>query len=443
MGIAFAHVNVMSFTPAQAISMRSCTRFRCPILASAYSFAIFVALTLLSLMAWSPRALAQEGGSQNGGGGGTGIAVFDTAENASKARDARIHGQPLPKGLSEHIVTLTTTDYWEGGRSNMGMIYAKTGQTSDQYLKDILGQYLKPISPSFYSSVEDALSRVRLDDERIVDETGNLYPIEDTGPILGLDLNSSAFARYAIVQIAVRRFEMINGKLKPVVHLDKELYNKLGCTNKLILVPEFQIQNQAALKLHEAIYLLGYNLNQSNSARARRMTMTLLSNDFLILMHLNRYQNSEDIAKSPLPSNMIHYLYQMGFGEFPYINSETHTPRGMKLHEAYNKLEHDFTEVRNTAGRDDMTIYDKPWLDMMHGLSNAEAFIMSAEAALRDNKINDFYEVISDNSDDREVEVICENAAKEAAIRSGLRRELDLEKEVGQKVHEFCNTEWP
>ena len=172
------------------------------------------------------------GGSSNGGGGGL---LYHS------------QGQTL----------VTTNDYWESqtyGRLEPVL----DGESALQYLRRVLDKKIKPLDSYFFSHIEETIGKVIFAHWNaksklpLLSDLGNLSPAPDQN--------------YTPVQIAIR-YSLSRTGFQPEIFID---YDPL-------LLSKLDTQNQAMLILHEAIYVLGTELKQKDSAKVRALVNRLLS----------------------------------------------------------------------------------------------------------------------------------------------------------------------
>jgi hypothetical protein len=200
--------------------------------------------------------------------------------------------------------------------------------------------------------------------------------------------------RCAIVQIVVRQARTTSsGKIESAISLDPRLYAKLGMKNGTIDRKD-QTLNQAALQLHEALYLLGYGLGQNTSEKVRRLTTVLLSVNKMNGFAQAALRSALDHPNAPklVAKYLIDELFVDGFGEFPFVESTPVSAQTKELRQAYLRY-----EKSQTGGHTGSVRYDEP-----------ESFVAAAIIALTQERIEDFYSLLdSDFSSRSTVNLVC------------------------------------
>lgn len=345
------------------------------------------------------------------GGGGTGIACWSNTEDAKVAQYARTQKLPLPKELYERIKTLEVTEFWENRDKKFVQPLVK--ETSNIYLQRILNVYFSNIAPSFKTKLEQALLQIDSSEEKLSADQ-YLMQIEDTGPIK--NYAKKEFTDYcSVVQIATRYARTINDVVETKFLLDFDLYNKLGLREG-VLRRERQVINQALLRLHEGLYLLGYNLNQSTSEKVRGMSSYLvLQESYASLLKVL----GEAFAISPTESTLtglqkyaiLMILYHKGFGEVPFIGSGSRSPRKQQLKDSYKKYHEGLGELNQSLEKLNLSepfkaqFKSSSFAIWMSELKQSDAYIGAVMALMMgDEKIKDIYELLDPNLDTRDQE---------------------------------------
>ena len=318
----------------------------------------------------NPIILAM-GGDNSGGGGGSGVACFANENDAELARAARASGQPFPRHLLSKIVDLETTDHWEL-RGNE-FIEPEPNETSVTYLERFIKDYLDSASPLFAKKLRNALVRLKLDKGLATDLTGHLKPIADTGSVLGLDQKNG---HCALVQIAVRRARTDkNGKIEAVVGIDQDLFNLLGMKNSSISRKD-QVINQAMLRLHEAIYLLGYGLGHKTSEQSRLLTGVFFSKQlYSVISEFPTWKKLPEKAK--LAGATVFLLNQLGFGDFVVVEAQNISPTKKELLAAAYQFNNGMLNVSKHSGPDNVAAYFRLYANF----NDSESFMAVAHAA--------------------------------------------------------------
>jgi hypothetical protein len=397
---------------------------------------LLIPLLFFSLLANSSLSLANAGRGKKGGwsgGGGTGIACFTTKEMAEKAKSARAQSLPLSKQLLDSITQLYATEVWEW--SLQSFVVPENGETSDAYLDRILKSLLESVSPSFYLKLKQALDRTRFDNTNIANYQSQVESTEDTGPVRRMGANGlNASETCTLVQIATRYARtQADGKIEAVIEINKGLYEKLGFSTEAIWPEGSQIVNQAALKLHEALYLLGYGLNHQTSESVRSMVATLLHRDFLMQDHLLKHKHLRFISRDKI----IHILFQNGFGDFPFLETENISSQKALLRQAYAKYENRLIDLikSKTAANLNLSFYNS-----LSALPEDEAFIYISQSSAADEKIVDFFSLIDPEYDStNDIKAICEMADKLANGKTVTVLGPTITKSLGEKALRFCS----
>ena len=198
-----------------------------------------------------------EGGTWTGGGG-EGIICFQTEKDKEQAFDSqgRIKIQSRAK-----ITRLESFDLVEN-QSEFLAFSAQPGITYDVFLDFIIENNIEPYSPYFATRLRQAISM-------IVNADGSLK-WNDQGSLIRLnDAGKKRVVRFvdptcAYVQLAIRYSKKTKGPMPAVfVDYDKGLFELMGKPK------EWGAVNQAALILHESLYLAGYDLGLRDSSDIR------------------------------------------------------------------------------------------------------------------------------------------------------------------------------
>ena len=353
----------------------------------------------------SPTTLTRAEGGWSGGGG-TGVACWANISEAKQAQSARAKSLPLPKHLYDSITTLEVTDFWERREKNFLPPFAN--ETSDMYLQRILNLYFLKAAPSFKEKLEQALFQLELSEKKLPAEVLFLAPIEDTGPIMNYTENSTE-NHCSVVQIATRYARTINNVVETELFLDHELFNKLGLRDG-ILNKQAQVINQALLRLHEALYLLGYSINQNTSEKVRSMSSYLVlqeSYDTLVSIADKTYAISpgESTMTGIQKYAMLTILYYEGFGEVPYIGRKSISTRKQQFKNSYKKYQEDFSKINASIDKLNLS---EPALSQMKSASFAiwmselkqnDAFIGATLSLLISDQVGDIYRLLDPDID--------------------------------------------
>ncbi|MGZ3768654.1 MAG: hypothetical protein ACXVCP_10980 [Bdellovibrio sp.] len=254
--------------------------------------------------------IIQEGGWS--GGGGSGVSCFKDPKDAALARQAWEHAVPISPDLVKKIISLKVTDYWET-ENEIEYEIPYPGETVDSYLLRVLSP-LQRISPTIWRRLHNKLQSIFLDAHL---SQVSLTPYNDLGKIESAQKDPHC----AFVQIAHRVSKLgPDGKTQEfTLVVDKNLLailkTKSGKTSAEGLI------NQALLKLHEAIYLLGSETGQLTSEKTR-----LLSRMFLIQGFWKRFEEGASIDGPNAAGGSLIYLFSMiGFGDIVSLYSENLT----------------------------------------------------------------------------------------------------------------------
>ncbi|HWU43761.1 MAG TPA: hypothetical protein VN132_09995, partial [Bdellovibrio sp.] len=331
---------------------------------------------------------------------------------------------------------------------NESFAAVQTGEDSSRYLQRILKTYLAMTAPSFLAKVEESLERVSLNDDAALDATGILMPIEDTGEIKNLNDSKSICA---VVQIAVRFAKVENGKIFSVVGLDHALFNKLGMNNGKI-DSQWQIINQAGLRLHEALYLLGYGLGQTTSESVRGLSANLISADLYdyfsqqIKNSKGKWPHSGLTLAGMQSFFMIQTLYQNGFGDFPIIEKAEMSDRKKNFRDAYDRLEEAFMQMKDSVNQVNFPeplrtqVLSAMLAQIFSELDETSAFIASAELTLAAGTISDFYTLLDPAQDSEVAEKATCKAVKDLLheAQKGVAPQTLLFKSMLENAQRFC-----
>lgn len=208
-------------------------------------------------------------GGQGSTGGGGGLACFKTT--SEKNQMVNSNGL-IPMENRSKILKLQTLDYFEVIRTK-GFIQPATGEDAKTFLNRVIKTKIEPVNAIFAHRLEKALDLIKI---KTWSPQRSLNLIFDWGE------EDDAYLRFlrennpecAPIQIAVRHSIPKPG-LHPIVsvEVDSDYFDRLATLNP---GAEGTI-NQAALYLHEAIYLLGSMLGQNTSEGTRQLVGILLS----------------------------------------------------------------------------------------------------------------------------------------------------------------------
>jgi len=384
---------------------------------------IFFLLATASLFA--PVALAALGTSSGGGGGGSGVSC------------------PSPEGR-----TLEVTDYWEY-KERASFIAPQAGDTPGSYLTRILSNRMAGSSVLF-THIQDALSRVKLSE---ASHKSNLPQINDLGGL------TKKLGSCHLEQIAIRyAADGPQGKAHAHVDLDSSLFAQLGKGES----PDVAIINKATLQLHEALYLLGYEVGQADSKNVRLLTV--------LLMAQSTYDTTEAINRLDPQNKKIASLSflvaasMFGFEKLPFLyESASKNPKKMERLLAYESWQRKMGDslmaqaldasvsapsTLTTKNRVDFGVQAeiKTYTEVSAQVSDAEAFMWLAMHAEEAGWIDDFLRLADPAQDDtHEMKVVCNTAKKDpSTLIPGANHDARLaEKEkafqvIFEKALQYC-----
>ena len=352
-----------------------------------------------------------DGTWSGGGGGGTGIACFKKEADAEKARAARKADLPLPRSLIPKITSLKTTEIAENDQVQFAP--PQPGENSSTYLERILHAHLDTAVPSFHEKLNTALALVQLERGQAANQSGKLKPIQDTGEILDLD---SGKGLCVPVQIVVRRARRGNdGGIQTILGVDYDLYDKLGMKDSKIS-NEDRIIHQAALKLHEAVYLITYALQHGNNSElSRTLTATLLSNNLFDNLNKGAPKNPEVTNLSGF--QMLHTLFSTGLGNFPYSDGQKIPDNRLMLMAGYAEAEDIYKRasimaaIFNIPPQNRTAFITEKIAEGYTKSSEHGAFMTAAEFAVAHSKLRDFYALIDpQHENSNEIKTVCQFA---------------------------------
>lgn len=362
----------------------------------------------------------QVAGTYTGSGGGSGVACFPNDKaglaEAEQARGAWTSGSPLPRNLIWKVESLQATDYAEHPDENL--IEPSPAQDVQSYIRSVLSQYLSGYAPDMTKKIRNAMSQIRFADPN--SQKFSVEPIHDTGAIRNVNVDSGSCA---LVQIAFRDFELQpDGTRIPVVHLDPDLYSRVGMKNRKI-VPKDRFLNQAVLQMHEVLYLLGAeDLGQKTSQQARDLTIQTLSKDFyaLVIQQLQRQATLLPQISAKVPGEqqvmMINLLYQHGFGlaPFPFVGEDQLSAQQKELMRAFLSFEQkqeryllapsraDVGAVPVQQGMTAMYHVNLAYLPTLRSkLNEPESFIFLAIEMVAAGTVQSFYQLFGTDSDSK------------------------------------------
>lgn len=248
-------------------------------------------------------------GGWTGGGGGGGIACFpaDLDRNQIFDREGR-----LSRHARSKITNIYFMDFILGSTlSNRSVI--RSGESWHPFLQRKIAENLRPFAPEFTRRLEQALSL-------IVNANGSL-PWEDRGALKRLNdydmdwshltsmtefrQNGESPENCFSLQMAMRFAQRSFGQMPHVfIDYDQDLFEKMGRLNT-----RFGPAHQAALVLHEALYLMGVELGMTSSESIPSLVTHILKDKSEIL----------DAAWLPITQILIN---MNGFGDYDRLFQE-------------------------------------------------------------------------------------------------------------------------
>lgn len=381
-------------------------------------------------------------GGSDAGGGGSGVACFAQKADADLASRAFNEGKAFPKELLRKITTLELLDYCENRSNPYFSLEASTAKTGQTYLEGILSSQLQDFAPAFTARIREALLRVGLQNSNTVDMTGDLESIHDIG-ISSCHLPPE-YGFCAPVQIAVRFASLQAGRIPAHVELDYNLFRRLGLERGVLNINK-QVLNQSMLRLHEALYLIGFGLGQKTSEKVRLMTAKILSVDFYTdLLELALGLNRIFLTQHPtMPSILVPMkrtvitgtIFANGFSSFSLVDRGEISPLQMRLMTGLNN----FLAATKARG------LQANGLKLVSSDVDAEAFMGYSYVALNRGNIDDVYDLIDPTLDDKAqvlaVKKVCNVLiAKEFSEPARVQRNLPAEVQaIFQGAKRFCN----
>lgn len=242
-------------------------------------------------------------GGSTGGGGGDGIACFLDPATAEAAFETE--GRLKTHALSD-IKSLSVAEYWEYQTTENVFSLPRPGESEDSFTQRILDHW-RPYGSYFFSKLD--LSRKILDQYGVIQfTTVPLRKIDDTGPS-----RKPLPSNCRRIQIAERTQELGNFPNPQVsLKIDANLWNLLLKLNG----DSIGTLNQALLKTHESIYLLGSALGQQKSEDTRKLVSFLFSETI-----------SKNFETTPRESRAsLFWLWMDEFDFFNFVKLITLTP---------------------------------------------------------------------------------------------------------------------
>ncbi|MCM2323714.1 MAG: hypothetical protein NDJ90_10680 [Oligoflexia bacterium] len=342
-------------------------------------------LCVAAFFSGHPHASADGGVSD---GGGTGLACFETREEALSALD---ENGALKRGYRARIRSLDTTDAVEYETVYGGFSTPLPGDSALTYLSRIIETRVKPFSPGFAEKLKKAIT---LADPK----AWNSGPGRDGEKVVLLnDLGDSFPLRQALrerpdcaVVPLINRRDINTGELWPRVKVthDPALLAIMRTAGKSRFGSTL---NEGILILHEALYILATKMGHRTSERTRDLAAILLSAnpthfirseiDFLRLLKyagLDRLDLFFQTADSQLPPNK-HERYR-AFDRLmnDSIAAEAELAKAVCKSTGANdcdKSEYIWSYSRPFVAEVTETLWSKPALDHY---SEAEAFMLMA-----------------------------------------------------------------
>ena len=228
------------------------------------------------------------------GGGGEGGICFKSKAEKEAAFDAE------GKLRKESIPSKTTLQTFDIAENNFGSLplLPRAGDDVKSYLDYVVTENIAAASPYFALRVRQALALILNADGSLAwEDRGPLAKLNDGGP-RRKSVNADTCA---IVQLVARYQKVANGGLPQVfVDYDKDLYDHLGDEH-----PSVKIIHQAALILHEALYLSGVEIGMRDSSRTRQLNYWMMSRG------LKAFLSQQGAARRSLMFTSL--IYTLGF----------------------------------------------------------------------------------------------------------------------------------
>jgi hypothetical protein len=203
------------------------------------------------------------------GGGGNGVSCPDY-KKLDQIKNL------LPSDIDKYRV-IKSADLWVFEKTVFGIeakyIEPQAGETADAYLSRIIESRIKPLNPVFAERITDALQWIN---QAPWNSVKGVRKINDS------DLAGSVPTNCKPIQLVARYFKS-NPPQKPEVFfdVDSDLVAQLGdnLTDHVL--------NVAALKLHEALYMLAVETGQQDSDRTMEVVGLLLSDKLNDILDFN------------------------------------------------------------------------------------------------------------------------------------------------------------
>lgn len=197
------------------------------------------------------------------GGGGSGVACFENAVVANNAIDASGH---IREEFISQISELKTLDLWEAEKLDFHFLKFDDQQSAREYVMMAL-EKLVPIVPQFASHAKAALDLVR--PEKWTSDI-SIPRLLDEGP------SKLVPPRHCKkVQLVVRYSKTADDHFpQAFVDAHPRLLEKMRNQKR-----EVSLLSEATILLHEALYLLGVEMNHDNSLSTRQLTVFILSKE--------------------------------------------------------------------------------------------------------------------------------------------------------------------
>lgn len=212
--------------------------------------------------------------------GGDGVLCFETKEIKDKS-------QPFLRDkeyLDQHTQSFHVLEYQESflGAQTHYTVWSEVKEMSDE--KMIVAKVLdrlRKYSPVFAQKMDLALESIRLEDW--VPHSESLSDIQDSNP--NFELTDSC----QLIQLAERRSVFVEDHLPQVeVNFDQFYYERLSTVEKAMLV------------FHEALYLIGKQVNHESSDAIRELNARLFSNKFEGTLSAEYFSQSADKVQTML-----------------------------------------------------------------------------------------------------------------------------------------------
>lgn len=200
------------------------------------------------------------------GGGGEGVICFKSTWAKTMAFDSK--GR-LRKQVHSQIGSVYAYDLIEF-RNDLAIVPSEPGETPVQYLHRVIARNVEPSSPYFARRIREAIAMIVAPDGSLLwEDQGSLMKLADAGERRIRIVSPEC----VITQVVIRYSKNVEGPFPQFfIDYNKYLFDLMAQNGEPVI-------HQAALILHEALYLAGYSLGVLTSSGIRGLVAHIMWKD--------------------------------------------------------------------------------------------------------------------------------------------------------------------